>query len=73
MLAYVLNKKGKPLMPCSPCVARRLLESKKAKVVSLEPFTIKLLFGSSGYTQPITVGIDSGSHTAAFAAQAIGK
>ena len=60
-------------MPCSPCIARRLLESKKAKVVSLEPFTIKPLFGSSGYTQPITVGIDSGSKTAAFAACANGK
>ena len=60
-------------MPCSPCIARRLLESKKAKVVSLEPFTIKLLFGSSGYTQPITVGIDSGSKTAGFAALSNGK
>ncbi|MES2199452.1 MAG: RRXRR domain-containing protein [Chlamydiota bacterium] len=46
------EQKRKPLMPSSPCVARRLLESKKAKVVSLEPFTIKLLFGSSGDTQP---------------------
>lgn len=70
---HVLNHKGKPLMPCSPGKARNLLKSGEAKVVSREPFTIKLLFGSSGYTQSITLGIDSGSKTAAFAALSNGK
>lgn len=32
MVVYVLNKHGKPLMPCSPCKARKLLKQGKAKV-----------------------------------------
>ena len=61
MLVYVLNQHGKPLMPCSPRKARILLKSKKAKVVKREPFTIQLLYGSSGYKQDITLGVDAGS------------
>ena len=68
MLTYVLSKQGNPLMPCSPRTARKLLEEKKAKVVSREPFTIQLLFGSSGYKQRVTLGVDSGSKVAAFGA-----
>lgn len=60
MIVYVLNKHGKPLMPCKPAKARHLLKDGKAKVVKTEPFTIQLLYGSSGYTQPITLGIDAG-------------
>ncbi|GAB6156066.1 hypothetical protein JCM17380_48180 [Desulfosporosinus burensis] len=52
MLTYVLNQNGKPLMPCKSSKARRLLKQSKAKVVKLEPFTIQLLHGSSGYKQP---------------------
>ena len=58
---YVLNKHGEPLMPCSPCKARLLLKQKKACVVKRTPFTIKLLYGSTGYKQPITLGVDAGS------------
>ena len=61
MMVYVLNKHGRPLMPCSPCKARKLLKQGKAKVKRTEPFTIQLLYGSSGYTQDITLGIDAGS------------
>lgn len=61
MLVYVLNKNNKPLMPCSPAKARHLLRDSKAKVIRAEPFTIQLLYGSSGYRQPITLGVDSGS------------
>lgn len=68
MLAYVLNKHGKPLMPCSPRAARVLLDQKRAKVVSRAPFTIKLLYGSSGYKQPVTLGVDSGSKVIGCAA-----
>ena len=53
MLVHVLNHHGKPLMPCSPARARHLLKDGKAKVVRRDPFTIKLLFGSSGYTQDV--------------------
>ena len=58
---YVLNMHGEPLMPCSPRKARVLLKSGKAKVVKRTPFTIKLINGSSGYTQEIILGIDAGS------------
>ena len=61
MIVYVLNKYGEPLMPCNPCKARKLLKQGKAKVKRTEPFTIQLLYGSSGYKQDITLGIDAGS------------
>ena len=61
MLVYVLNKHGKPLMPCKAAKARILLKHQKAKVVRREPFTIQLLYGSSGYKQNITLGIDAGA------------
>lgn len=47
-------------MPCSSAKARILLKEDKAKVVKRKPFTIQLLYGSSNYTQPITLGVDSG-------------
>ncbi|MBQ3764889.1 MAG: RRXRR domain-containing protein, partial [Synergistaceae bacterium] len=61
MLVYVLNKDGKPLMPCKSVKARILLKCKEAKVIRREPFTIQLLYGSSGYKQPVTLGVDAGA------------
>lgn len=61
MLVFVNNKDGKPLMPCSHRKARILLKEKKAKIIRYEPFTIQLLYVSSGYKQEITMGIDAGS------------
>lgn len=61
MLVYVINKNGKPLMPCSPRKARILLKENKAKVIKREPFTIQLLYGSSGYKQKVNLGVDAGS------------
>ena len=58
---YVLNKHGESLMPCSPGNARLLLKQQKAHVIKRTPFTIKLLYGSTGYKQPITLGVDAGS------------
>lgn len=58
---YVLNNHSEPLMPCSPRKARVLLKNKKACVAKRTPFTIKLLYGSTGYKQPITLGVDAGS------------
>ncbi|WP_243270102.1 RNA-guided endonuclease IscB [Thermanaerosceptrum fracticalcis] len=58
---FVINKHGKPLMPCKPSKARKLLKQGKAKVVKKEPFTIQLLHGSSGYKQKCIAGIDTGS------------
>ncbi len=48
-------------MPCSPRKARVLLKAGKAKVVKAVPFTLQLLYGSSGYTQEITLGVDAGT------------
>lgn len=58
---YVLNKHGEPLMPCSPGKARILLKQQKACVVKRTPFTIKLMHGSAGHKQPVTLGVDAGS------------
>lgn len=60
MLVFVQNKDGSPLMPCSPRKARILLKEKKAKVISIEPFVIQLLYGSSGYKQKVYAGRDRG-------------
>lgn len=73
MLIFILNKHGKPLMPCSPRQARLLLKNNLAKVIRKTPFTIKLLHGSSGYTQPIIAGMDTGSNTIGSAAISNGK
>ena len=48
-------------MPCSPRRARLLLKGKKAKIVKMVPFTLQLLYGSSGYTQEVSLGIDAGT------------
>src|SRR4051794_10383924 len=68
MLVYVLNQHGKPLMPTIPPKARALLKQGKAKVVRRDPFTIKLLYGSSGYRQEVVAGMDTGSKTIGCAA-----
>lgn len=73
MLVYVINKHGEPLMPCNPRKARLLLKSQKAKVVQRTPFTIQLLYGSSGYKQPVSLGIDTGSKHVGLSATTGGK
>lgn len=61
MLVFIINKNGKPLMPCSNRKARLLLKENKAKIVNYKPFTIQLLYGSTGYKQETNLGIDTGS------------
>ena len=68
MFVYVLNKNGKPLMPCKEQKAAKLLKRGLAKVVYKTPFTIQLLYGSSGYKQNITLGVDAGSKYIGFSA-----
>lgn len=48
-------------MPCKPRKARLLLKNKQAKILKYEPFTIQLLYGSSGYKQKVSLGVDAGS------------
>lgn len=61
MYVYIINQHGRPLMPCRPQKARVLLRKGKATVVKQVPFTIRLLYGSSGYKQPLSLGMDAGS------------
>lgn len=61
-MVYVLNKDGHPLMPTSRHgKIRHLLKEGKAKVIKRCPFTIQLLYNSTNYTQPISLGVDAGS------------
>lgn len=73
VLVFVLSRHGKPLMPTTPPRARHMLRSKQAKVVRRNPFTIKLLYGTSGYRQEIVAGMDTGSKTIGCAAIANGR
>lgn len=68
MKVFVLSQEGTPLMPTTPRRARRWLTVKRARVVRREPFTIQLRFQTTAYTQPATVGVDTGSHTVGLAA-----
>jgi hypothetical protein len=61
-VVYVLSPDKVPLMPCSCAIARLLLKQGKAKVARRTPFTIKLhTQPESTYTQPLTLGMDTGS------------
>ena len=60
-MVYVISKENKPLMPCSNVIARLLLKQGEAKVKSKQPFTIKLLYETTNYTQDLTLGVDTGS------------
>src|SRR5215469_3743362 len=61
MFVYILNCHGQPIMPCQPRKARLLLKAGKAKVVKMVPFTLQLLYGSSGFKQEVSLGIDAGT------------
>ena len=60
MRVYVRSKSDKWLMPTNPANARILLKKGKAKVIQSTPFAIQLLYETTGYVQPVTVGIDDG-------------
>ena len=53
MLVYVVTKDKRPLMPCTPVIARLLLKQEKAKVKRREPFTIQLLYETAEYKQDL--------------------
>ena len=61
-MVYVLDKNGQPLMPTTRHgKVKHLLKDGKAKVVKRCPFTIKLLHDVTSYTQPLILGVDTGS------------
>lgn len=73
MLVFVRNMHGEPMMPCSEAEARILRKQGKTKCVRREPYTIQLLYGSSGYKQEVVAGLDTGSKVVGCAAIANGK
>lgn len=62
-MVYVISQDNQPLMPCSNAIARLLLKQSKAKVKKRDPFTIKLTYETTNYTQDLTLGVDTGSGT----------
>jgi len=61
-MVYVLDKNGHSLMPTNRHgKVRRMLKSGNVKVIRRCPFTIQLLYDSTDYTQPVSLGIDAGS------------
>lgn len=62
-MVYVQDKTGKALMPTERHgKVRRLLCDGLAVVVRREPFTIQLTYENTTYIQPVSLGIDAGSH-----------
>jgi 5-methylcytosine-specific restriction endonuclease McrA len=63
MAVYVLDKRGKPLMPCSEKRARLLLAKLRARVHREVPFVIRLVDRevSDCALQPLTLKLDPGS------------
>lgn len=59
-VVYVVDKHGKPLMPTKRFgKVRHLFKTGKAVAISNCPFTIRLKYESTHYTQDIYVGIDT--------------
>ncbi len=61
MRILVLDKNLKPLMPCTPYRARKLLDQGKARVYRRYPFTIVLVEREKGDLQEVELKIDPGS------------
>jgi hypothetical protein len=73
-MVYILNCNGKPLMPTSRYgKVKHLLNDGKAKVVKRTPFTIQLLYKTTEHTQPISLGVDTGSKVIGLSATSKSK
>jgi 5-methylcytosine-specific restriction endonuclease McrA len=66
---YVLNMRGKPLMPTTQRKGKKLLQEGRAKVVKRCPFTIQLTYATGENTQPIRLGMDTGVTNIGFSAK----
>lgn len=60
-MVFVLDKKKKPLMPCTEKRARLLLERRRAVVHRRYPFTIRLKDRVGGEVQPVRLKVDPGA------------
>jgi 5-methylcytosine-specific restriction endonuclease McrA len=65
----VLDKSKRPLMPCTPKRARKLLAAGRARVHRLFPFCIRLVDRSikQSIVQPLRLSLDPGSKTTGLA------
>ncbi|TQE93243.1 MAG: HNH endonuclease [Spiribacter salinus] len=68
-----LSSNRKPLMPCHPARARRLLREGRASVFRRQPFTIILNDRDDGNVQPVDCRLDPGSRTTGIALVAQGE
>ncbi|MFZ5651571.1 MAG: RRXRR domain-containing protein [Bacillota bacterium] len=68
-MVFVLDKRKKPLMPCTEKRARLLLERGRAAVHKMAPFTIRLKDRTveKSELQPLRLKLDPGSKTTGFA------
>ncbi|HIK29795.1 MAG TPA: RRXRR domain-containing protein [Oscillatoriales cyanobacterium M59_W2019_021] len=64
---FVLDTNYKPLSPCKPSVARRLLSAGQAAVYRSFPFTIILKKEVDATPEPVEIKIDPGSKVTGFA------
>jgi 5-methylcytosine-specific restriction endonuclease McrA len=67
MAVFVVDKRKKPLMPCSEKRARLLLERGKAVVHRRYPFTIRLKERAGGAMQAVRLKLDPGAQTTGVA------
>src|SRR5580693_771719 len=66
---FVLDRHGKPLMPCHPARARQLRANGRARVATLYPFTIRLIDRTveDSEVDGVAVKIDPGSKATGIA------
>ena len=69
MAVFVLDRRGKPLMPCSEKRARLLLERGRARVHKMLPFTIRVVdrLAEDSEFQALRIKLDPGSKTTGIA------
>ena len=67
-IVHVISVGGKPLMPCKPAKARKLLKKGRATVYKMRPFSIQLEFECENEVQEVKIGIDVGFKHIGFSA-----
>jgi len=69
MAVFVLDRKGKPLMPCTERRARIMLNRGRARIHKMMPFTIRLVdrLQQDSVLQPLSCKIDPGSKVTGLA------
>jgi 5-methylcytosine-specific restriction endonuclease McrA len=69
VIAYALNQRGRPLMPCSARKARVLIKKGEARVLKINPFFVIQLKKATGeQIQRCSIGIDTGYKNVGFSA-----